>query len=44
MLFRSGRYWLLLNPDVVVPEGGIEALVAWMDTYLEPFWRGCRHL
>jgi N-acetylglucosaminyl-diphospho-decaprenol L-rhamnosyltransferase len=27
----SGRYWLLLNPDVVVPPGGLESLVAWMD-------------
>jgi GT2 family glycosyltransferase len=28
-----GRYWLLLNPDVVVPEGGLEALVAWADAH-----------
>jgi N-acetylglucosaminyl-diphospho-decaprenol L-rhamnosyltransferase len=27
----SGRYWLLLNPDVRVPAGGLEALVEWMD-------------
>ena len=27
----TGRYWLLLNPDVKVPEGGLEALVTWMD-------------
>jgi N-acetylglucosaminyl-diphospho-decaprenol L-rhamnosyltransferase len=26
-----GRYWLLLNPDVTVPEGGVAALVAWAD-------------
>lgn len=26
-----GRYWLLLNPDVVVPEGGLRRLVEWMD-------------
>jgi GT2 family glycosyltransferase len=26
-----GRYWLLLNPDVVVPPGGLRQLVAWMD-------------
>jgi GT2 family glycosyltransferase len=26
-----GRYWFLLNPDVVVPPGGLRALVAWMD-------------
>jgi N-acetylglucosaminyl-diphospho-decaprenol L-rhamnosyltransferase len=28
-----GRYWLLLNPDVVVPEGGLRTLVAWMDRH-----------
>ena len=28
-----GRYWLLLNPDVIVPPGGIEALVAWADAH-----------
>lgn len=27
----AGRYVLLLNPDVVVPTGGLHALVAWMD-------------
>jgi N-acetylglucosaminyl-diphospho-decaprenol L-rhamnosyltransferase len=27
----SGRYVLLLNPDVQVPEGGLEQLAAWMD-------------
>jgi GT2 family glycosyltransferase len=26
-----GDYWLLLNPDVVVPEGGIEGLIAFLD-------------
>jgi len=30
-----GRYWMLLNPDVVVPEGGIETLVRWMDDHPE---------
>jgi N-acetylglucosaminyl-diphospho-decaprenol L-rhamnosyltransferase len=29
----GGRYWLLLNPDVVVPPGGLEALVSWMDAH-----------
>jgi GT2 family glycosyltransferase len=29
----SGRYWLLLNPDVEVPEGGLEALVDWMERH-----------
>jgi N-acetylglucosaminyl-diphospho-decaprenol L-rhamnosyltransferase len=28
-----GRYWLLLNPDVIVPEGGLQELVAWMDAH-----------
>ncbi len=28
-----GRYWLLLNPDVTVPEGGVEALVDWADRH-----------
>lgn len=27
----GGRYWLLLNPDVVVPEDGLTTLVEWMD-------------
>lgn len=27
-----GRYWLLLNPDVVVPPGGLQRLIAWMDS------------
>src|SRR5438034_1923912 len=26
-----GRYWLLLNPDVTVPPGGLRELVEWMD-------------
>ena len=29
----SGRYWLLLNPDVEVPPGGLELLVDWMDRH-----------
>ena len=28
-----GRYWLLLNPDVRAPAGGLRALVAWMDVH-----------
>lgn len=28
-----GRYWLLLNPDVVVSAGGLETLVRWMDAH-----------
>ena len=28
-----GRYWLLLNPDVSVPRGGLEGLVEWMDAH-----------
>jgi N-acetylglucosaminyl-diphospho-decaprenol L-rhamnosyltransferase len=28
-----GRYWLLLNPDVVVPAAGLERLVEWMDAH-----------
>lgn len=27
----SGEYWFLLNPDVVVPSGGLERLVQWME-------------
>jgi GT2 family glycosyltransferase len=30
-----GDYWLLLNPDVVVPEGGIERLIEFMDDHPE---------
>jgi GT2 family glycosyltransferase len=29
----QGRYWVLLNPDVVVPEGGLDILVRWMDAH-----------
>jgi GT2 family glycosyltransferase len=28
-----GRYWLLLNPDVRAPTGGLRRLVAWMDAH-----------
>jgi N-acetylglucosaminyl-diphospho-decaprenol L-rhamnosyltransferase len=28
-----GRYWLLLNPDVVAPAGGLGHLIAWMDAH-----------
>lgn len=28
-----GRYWLLLNPDAVAPQGGIESLVEWMELH-----------
>jgi N-acetylglucosaminyl-diphospho-decaprenol L-rhamnosyltransferase len=28
-----GRYWLLLNPDVRAPAGGLHRLVAWMDAH-----------
>jgi hypothetical protein len=28
-----GRYWLLLNPDVVVPASGLDHLVDWMDRH-----------
>jgi N-acetylglucosaminyl-diphospho-decaprenol L-rhamnosyltransferase len=30
-----GRYWLLLNPDAVLPQGGLAELVAWMDEHRE---------
>lgn len=30
-----GRYWLLLNPDVTVPPGGLAALAAWADRHPE---------
>jgi glycosyltransferase involved in cell wall biosynthesis/GT2 family glycosyltransferase len=30
-----GRYWMLLNPDVVVPRGGLRTLVEWMDAHPE---------
>jgi GT2 family glycosyltransferase len=29
----NGRYWLLLNPDVRVPAGGLQTLVEWMDAH-----------
>ena len=29
----SGRYVLLLNPDVLVPESGLQELSAWMDAH-----------
>jgi GT2 family glycosyltransferase len=28
-----GRYWMLLNPDVYAPQGGLEELISWMDRY-----------
>ena len=28
-----GEYWMLLNPDTVVPHDGIENLIAWMDAH-----------
>jgi GT2 family glycosyltransferase len=28
-----GRYWLVLNPDVRAPAGGLRSLVAWMDAH-----------
>ena len=28
-----GRYWLLLNPDAELDEGGMERLAAWMDAH-----------
>ena len=28
-----GRYWLLLNPDVVAPPNGLQTLVSWMDAH-----------
>jgi GT2 family glycosyltransferase len=31
----QGRYWLLLNPDTIVPPGGLRAFVAWMDNHPE---------
>jgi N-acetylglucosaminyl-diphospho-decaprenol L-rhamnosyltransferase len=30
-----GQYWLLLNPDCVVPEGQLTQLAAWMDEHPE---------
>jgi N-acetylglucosaminyl-diphospho-decaprenol L-rhamnosyltransferase len=31
----KGRYWLLLNPDTIVPPDGLENLVKWMDSHPE---------
>jgi len=28
-----GGYWMLLNPDAIVPPGGLQKLVAWMDEH-----------
>jgi GT2 family glycosyltransferase len=28
-----GRYWMLLNPDAIVPPGALRQLVAWMDDH-----------
>jgi GT2 family glycosyltransferase len=28
-----GRYWMLLNPDTLVPAGALRDLVAWMDAH-----------
>ena len=33
--YVSGPYWLLLNPDVIVPSGGLEGLVQWMEEHPE---------
>ena len=33
MAYARGRYWLLLNPDVRVPDDGLERLVEWMDSH-----------
>lgn len=33
MAAARGRYWMLLNPDVRVPQSGLETLVAWMDRH-----------
>lgn len=30
-----GKYWLLLNPDTIVPEGAIPDLVSWMEKHPE---------
>jgi GT2 family glycosyltransferase len=29
----GSRYWMLLNPDIVVPPGGLRTLVDWMDAH-----------
>jgi GT2 family glycosyltransferase len=31
----SGEYWFLLNPDVIVPPGGLERLIQWMEQHPE---------
>jgi GT2 family glycosyltransferase len=31
--FVRGRYWLLLNPDAVVPPNGLRELVKWMEQH-----------
>lgn len=33
--YVSGEYWFLLNPDVIVPSGGLERLVQWMEQHPE---------
>jgi GT2 family glycosyltransferase len=33
--YASGEYWFLLNPDVIVPPGGLEYLVRWMEQHPE---------
>ncbi|MBV9945040.1 MAG: glycosyltransferase, partial [Solirubrobacterales bacterium] len=33
LALARGRYWLLLNPDVRAPGGGLRHLVAWMDAH-----------
>lgn len=33
--YASGEYWFLLNPDVIVPSGGLERLVQWMEQHPE---------
>lgn len=31
----KGRYWMLLNPDTIVPPNGLKKLVDWMETHPE---------
>jgi hypothetical protein len=31
----KGRYWMLLNPDTIVPEDGLQKFVEWMDRHPE---------
>jgi len=33
--YVQAPYWLLLNPDVIVPQGGLRTLVAWMNQHPE---------